>query len=65
MFQKSGHLNDTLSQCWIGRTGRQDLALHSWPPDTPDITPGDDFLWGYIKASGFVPPLALKLGPSF
>lgn len=61
-FKKGGPINDTLSQHWIGRTGCQDLAVHSWPPG---IAPCDFFLWGCIKVSGFVPPLALKLGPSF
>lgn len=29
---------------WIGRNG----TLH-WPPNSPDITPMDTFLWGHLK----------------
>ena len=54
-------LNDTLPQRWIGRTGPQDMALHSWPPRSPDITPCDFFLWGYVKERVFVPPLTHDL----
>jgi hypothetical protein len=31
--------------CWVGRDGPI-----PWPPCSPDITPLDFFLWGYIKA---------------
>lgn len=51
-------LNTNLPQRWIGRTGPQDMALHSWPPRSPDITPCDFFLWGYVKDRVYVPPLA-------
>ena len=37
-------LNETFSHRWIGRDGPI-----SWPPRSPDITPLDFFLWGYIK----------------
>ena len=46
---------------WIGRTGPKDLALHSWPPRTPDMTPCDFFLWGYVKERVYVPPLPADL----
>jgi hypothetical protein len=29
---------------WIGRGGRI-----AWPPRSPDLTPLDFFLWGYVK----------------
>ena len=32
------------SDRWIGRDGPI-----SWPPCSPDITPLDFFLWGYVK----------------
>jgi hypothetical protein len=32
-----------------------------WPPRSPDITPSDLFLWGYIKDRAFVPPLPRDL----
>jgi hypothetical protein len=28
-----------------------------WPPRSPDLTPSDLFLWGYIKDSLYLPPL--------
>ena len=31
---------------WIGRNE----TLH-WPPNSPDITPMDTFLWGHLKRS--------------
>uniref|UniRef100_A0A1B6JU20 Tc1-like transposase DDE domain-containing protein n=1 Tax=Homalodisca liturata TaxID=320908 RepID=A0A1B6JU20_9HEMI len=49
-------LNDNLPRCWIGRTGPQDPALHSWPPRSTK-TPCDIFLWGYVKERVNVPPL--------
>jgi len=42
---------------WIGRTGPKDLALNSWLPRPPDMTPCDFFLWGYVKERVYVPPL--------
>ena len=45
----------------IGRTGPKDLALHSWPPRSPDMTPCDFFLWGYVKERVYVPPLPANL----
>lgn len=38
------HLNDRFS-LWIGRGGRV-----AWPARSPDLTPIDFFLWGYIKS---------------
>ena len=37
-------LNDTFPERWIGRDGPI-----PWPPRSPDITPLDFFLWGYVK----------------
>ena len=34
---------------WIGRRGSVE-----WPPRSPDITPLDFFLWGYLKSKVFV-----------
>ena len=55
IFQKDGEpphrglpvrqfLNKTFLDRWIGR----DRPI-SWPPRSPDITPLDFFLWGYVK----------------
>ena len=54
-------LNETLPNRWIGRQGANDLALFSWPPRSPDLTPCDFFLWGFIKDTVYVPPLPQNL----
>jgi len=41
--------------------GPKDLALHSWSPRSPDMTPCDFFLWRYIKERVYVPPLPTDL----
>lgn len=37
-------LNQTFENSWIGRGG----AIQ-WPPRSPDLSPNDFFLWGYLK----------------
>ena len=37
---------------WIGRDGPT-----PWPPRSPDITPIDFFLWGYVKDKVFSTPV--------
>lgn len=37
-------LNEKFGDRWIGRQGPM-----LWPPRSPDLTPCDFFLWGYIK----------------
>lgn len=37
-------LNEKFADRWIGQQGPI-----SWPPRSPDLTPCDFFLWGYIK----------------
>jgi len=37
---------------WIGRDGPT-----PWPPQSPDITPLDFFLWGYVKDKVFSTPV--------
>jgi hypothetical protein len=37
---------------WIGRA-----APIAWPPRSPDLTPLDFVLWGFVKDRVFVPPL--------
>ena len=39
-------LNDKFDDRWIGRGGSI-----SWAPRSPDMTPLDFFLWGYIKSN--------------
>ena len=37
-------LDNTFPGMWIGRRGPVE-----WPPRSPDLTPPDFFLWGYLK----------------
>ena len=43
--------------CFGLGTGQEDDALMRWPPRSPDLTPCDFFLWGFV----FVPPLPADL----
>jgi hypothetical protein len=45
----------------IGRAAAGDQELLRWPPRSPDLTPCDFFLWGFIKDRVFVPPLPTML----
>lgn len=56
------HLNEALPQRWIGRASQEDRVLIRWPPRSPDLTPCDFFLWGFIKDRVYVPPLPTTLG---
>ena len=47
-FVKFGFLNATFPNRWTGRDGPT-----PWPPRSPDITPFDIFLWGYVKDKVF------------
>jgi len=38
-----------------------DQMLLTWPPRSPDATPCDFFLWGYIKVQVYVPPLPTSI----
>lgn len=37
-------LNEMFPDRWIGRFGPI-----AWPPRSPDLSPNDFFLWGYLK----------------
>ena len=50
------HLNATLYNKWIRRAGSDDCVLLHWPPRSPDLTPCDFFLRGYVKGLFYVPP---------
>lgn len=54
-------LNNTIPNRWIGRGGEEDLIFRRWPPRSPDLTPCDFYLWGYIKDRVYVPPLPASL----
>jgi len=54
-------LTRVLQQRWIGRAEKGDNHLLRWPPHSPDLTPYDFFLWGFVKDSVYVPPLPMSL----
>jgi len=54
-------LNESLPQRWIGRVGKEDLVLQFWPPRSPDLTPCDFFLWGFVQEAVYVPSLPTAL----
>ncbi|KAJ4438148.1 hypothetical protein ANN_14087 [Periplaneta americana] len=47
----------TTSKEMDGRAGRKDLECLHWPLRSPDPTPCDFFLWGFIKQQVYQPPL--------
>jgi hypothetical protein len=46
------YLNTRFPGRWIGRA-----TPIAWAPRSPDLTPLDFFLWGFVKDRVFVPPL--------
>jgi len=42
---------------WIVRGNDDDQMLIAWPPRSPDATPYDFFLWGYVKHQVYIPTL--------
>lgn len=49
------YLHSQFPERWIGQQG-----VVSWPPRSPDLTPLDYFLWGYLKNrvyAGDLPPI--------
>jgi len=38
-----------------------DQMLLAWPRRSPDATPYDSFLWGYVKDQVYVPPLPASI----
>ncbi|PNF14823.1 hypothetical protein B7P43_G06338 [Cryptotermes secundus] len=55
------YLNNDLRHRWIAHVREDDVALFTWPPRSPDLTPCDFFLLGYIKDRVCVPPLPRTL----
>ena len=49
--QVTDYINDTFQGRWIGRNG----TIY-WPARSPDITPLDYFLWGYLKDIVYTAP---------
>jgi hypothetical protein len=50
-------LNRVLPQRWIWRAANGDNNLLPWPPRSPDLTPCDFYLWGFVRDSVYVLPL--------
>ena len=51
------HLTGVSFSRWIGCAGNDDCMLLHWPPRSPDPTPSDFFLWGYVNGLLYIPPL--------
>jgi len=45
-------LDATFPNKWTGRDGPT-----PWPPPSPEITPVDFFIWGYVKDKAFLTPV--------
>jgi len=56
-FDVCAHLSANLSSCCIGHASHSDSPLLPWPPRSPDLTPCNFFLWGYVKDHLYVPPV--------
>jgi len=54
-------LNDILPHQWIGRGANEDLMFCPWPKRSPNLTPCDYFLRGYVKDKVFVPPQPVSI----
>ena len=42
-------LDENIQWQWVGRGGPQDCNI-TWPPRSPNQSPMDYFLWGYVKS---------------
>jgi len=54
-FDVRAHLIANLPGRRMACTSHNDSPLLPWPPRSPDLTPCDFFLWGYIKDRVYVP----------
>jgi len=48
-------------QGYSKRLSNDDQMLLAWPPRSPDASPCDLFLWGYVKDQVYVPPLPASI----
>jgi hypothetical protein len=48
-------LNEIFTDRWMANNG-----LYLWPPRSPDLTPLDYFIWGYIKNIVYADPVTTK-----
>ena len=51
----------TISRRWIGQASREDFEYLPWPPRSPDLTPCDFFIWGFVKQQVYRPRTAADL----
>jgi len=42
-------------------TSVENVVLRTWPAWSPNLTPCDYFLWGYVKDKVFVPPQPVSI----
>jgi hypothetical protein len=54
-------LNVTVHDRWIGHKEPNDRACFAWPPRSPNLTPCDFYLWGFIKDRMHVTPIPADL----
>jgi len=54
-------LKDVLPRQWIGWGAHEDLKFCRWLAQSPDLTPCDYFLWGYVKDKVFVLPQPMSI----
>ncbi|GBN65958.1 hypothetical protein AVEN_79858-1 [Araneus ventricosus] len=52
---------ETGCMCKGKSTGMHGIPLLPWPSRSPDLTPFDFFLWGYVKEKVYVPPMPTAL----
>jgi hypothetical protein len=50
-------LDETFPLRWMGRGTANEPAPFAWPPFSPDLTPMDFFLWGWIKSRVYTTPI--------
>ncbi|PNF27171.1 hypothetical protein B7P43_G07842 [Cryptotermes secundus] len=60
-FQTSEKLHLILALDWMCCCKWGDNHLLPWPPRSPDLTPCDFFLWGFVKDNIYVPPLPTSI----
>ena len=54
-------LNQSLPNKLISRASDEDAALIHWSPRSPDLTPLDFYLWGFIKTKVYTSPMPKNL----
>jgi hypothetical protein len=59
--ETTNYLDANLPLRWIGSATGDNMSLTCWRPRSPDLTPCDFFLWGYVKDKVFVPPVPVTL----